>query len=426
MCDQCFNIEIGRPMGLPGLPEPPRPFELNGPDGRRHRFGYRIWRAPTGIAVELEEATEPVLEGYHFAVLGAHDDDAIELFEKVRLVAEREVSRLYLENHQWRPGWIARDDIIGGWLTVGEDHVDGDPYDVVVDGRLLSWEEFGRSLEPFEGWRFRLQIEERYDQMHHVATELIDQLSADIIDISQHKRTEVLVVPTTGIPTIADVFADFLSEQRQRLAPRTFRSYEEVIDLLTHSLNNYGHQSLSDAERKRFEPAFETDPEAFVHLFGPEKISQNLGEFLGYFMIQKVMAGDELLRASGTVTKRLVKWLGQHGYIDEADAQIGAELASDAVRDLPKAEKLSRLLFEQSRHSRLDLRVLDDDDYIEDYLTIERIEPGVLWFGDALGPVKVTRAISDLAQPGWSVFLVLGRVGEGKPWQVVQSGVVYP
>jgi hypothetical protein len=413
-------------MGLPGLPEPPRPFELNGPDGRRHCFGYRIWRAPTGISVELEEATEPVLEGYHFAVLGAHDDDPAELFEKVRLVAEREVGSLFLESRQQRQGWIARDDIIEGRLTIGEDHVDGEPYDVVVDGRLLSWEEFGRSLEPFEGWRFRLQIEERNNEMHQDVEGLIDQPSADIIDISQHNRPEVLQVPTIGSPTIAGVFAAFLSEHEERLAPRTFRSYEAVIDLLRHSLNNYGHQSLSDAERKRFEPAFEDDPEAFVHLFGPEKISQNLGEFLGYFMIQKVMAGDDLLRASGTVTKKLVKWLGQHGYIDEADAEIGAELASEAVRDLPKAEKLSRILFEQSRQSRLDPRALDDDDYIEDYLTIERIEPGVLWFGDALGPVKVTRAISDLAQPGWSVFLVLGRVDEGRPWQVIGAGAVHP
>ncbi len=34
------------------------------------------------------------------------------------------------------------------------------PYDVVVDGRRLSWEEFGRVLEPFEGWPFTLRFED--------------------------------------------------------------------------------------------------------------------------------------------------------------------------------------------------------------------------------------------------------------------------
>jgi hypothetical protein len=31
---------------------------------------------------------------------------------------------------------------------------------VVVDGRGLSWEEFGDALEPFEGWTFHLSIRE--------------------------------------------------------------------------------------------------------------------------------------------------------------------------------------------------------------------------------------------------------------------------
>ena len=35
---------------------------------------------------------------------------------------------------------------------------DGHGYDVVVDGRRLSWQEFGAVLEPFEGWTFRLSI----------------------------------------------------------------------------------------------------------------------------------------------------------------------------------------------------------------------------------------------------------------------------
>jgi hypothetical protein len=36
------------------------------------------------------------------------------------------------------------------------------------------------------------------------------------------------------------------------------------------------------------EIALLTDDEAFVHLFGPEKIADNLGEFLDYFMVRKV------------------------------------------------------------------------------------------------------------------------------------------
>jgi hypothetical protein len=67
---------------------------------------------------------------------------------------------------------------------------------------------------------------------------------------------------------------------------------------------------------------------------------------------------------------------------------------------------------------------MDDADYIEDELVISRVEPGRLWFDDGIGPVKVPRAASDLARPGWSVSLVLARV-RGQ-WRMLQVGSVYP
>jgi hypothetical protein len=38
------------------------------------------------------------------------------------------------------------------------------------------------------------------------------------------------------------------------------------------------------------------------------------------------------------------------------------------------------LLCEQSRKTDIDMRALDDEDYVEDYLLIDRAEPSVLWF----------------------------------------------
>ncbi len=52
---------------------------------------------------------------------------------------------------------------------------------------------------------------------------------------------------------------------------------------------------------------------------------------------------------------------------------------------------------------------LDDDERLEDYFTIERVEPGVLWLSGGVGPVNVGAAASSLARPGWSVYLVLAR-----------------
>ena len=131
-----------------------------------------------------------------------------------------------------------------------------------------------------------------------------------------------------------------------------------------------------------------------MHLFGPDKITENFGEFLGYFMIRKVAAGQELLRAAGTVTTKLATWLGERGYLDPAEVGDAAERGRAAARDLPRAEKLSQLLFEQAHAASIDVDEIADEDYIEDYLAIEKVEPGALWVEGGIGPVAVPKAAS--------------------------------
>jgi hypothetical protein len=414
LCDRCSDRRVAAITGYPELPDAPQPIEVADGDGRLHLLGYRVWRAPTGIEVELEEAG--FAEGYHFAVLGAHDADVGELVALVRHRAEEEIARRYLEPNPHRAGWIIRGEQAAGRLVWGEERELGGPYDVVVDGRTLTWEELGRALEPYEGWRFRLVLEDRCDDVRPDAEVIALGRSEDEQDPGEHEPE--------GSPNIDTVLVEFLAEQEQRLAPRTYRNYAEVVSLLRHCLNSYGHQSLDDAERSRLDDAYDTDDEAFVHLFGPEKIADNLGEFLGYFMVRKVMAGEELLRAAGTVTKKLAKWLGERAYLDPHGVDIAVDRGSAALRDLPRAEKLSRLLHEQARMTSINVHELSDEDYIEDYLMIERVEPGAIFFDGGIGPVTVTTAASDNAEAGWSVSIVLGRVG--KSWQVIGVGNVYP
>jgi hypothetical protein len=45
------------------------------------------------------------------------------------------------------------------------DHTELDPFDVVIDGRTLTWSEFGQALHSFEGWRFRMTIEDPCDDL---------------------------------------------------------------------------------------------------------------------------------------------------------------------------------------------------------------------------------------------------------------------
>lgn len=227
-------------------------------------------------------------------------------------------------------------------------------------------------------------------------------------------------------PSIGDLLERFLAQERARLSPRTYRNYKDVVTLLAHSLNGYGYQSLQGLDRRRFERAYNAgDEEAFCHLFGADRLVENLGEFLGYFMVRKVAAGEELLRAAGTVTKRLARWLHEQGYIDDADYELATERGADAARDLPRAERLGRALYELAAQAPgIEPDNIPDGDWIEDHLQIARVEPGALWFDRGIGPLPVPKAVSTLAQVGWSVTITLARIG-GK-WHVVEVGNVYP
>jgi hypothetical protein len=97
--------------------------------------------------------------------------------------------------------------------------------------------------------------------------------------------------------TIDEALDAFLADQRKRLSAKTLRNYENVVSLLRSSLNGYAYQSLAGLEEKRWREAFDGgDEEAFTRLFGPEKIVENLGEFLGYFMVRNRCTREEHVR----------------------------------------------------------------------------------------------------------------------------------
>lgn len=150
-------------MGLPLLPDPPAPVVIVGPDRRRHSFVFRIWRAPTGISVELRESRRDGRDGYEFAVLGAHDADVDQLIDRVLEQAREEVARCYLRRDRHVGGWtLGEADEVAGRISYDPD---GGPPRVVVDGRELTWDELGYLLSSYEGWRFRLTLHEQGDDL---------------------------------------------------------------------------------------------------------------------------------------------------------------------------------------------------------------------------------------------------------------------
>lgn len=238
-------------------------------------------------------------------------------------------------------------------------------------------------------------------------------------------QNKVLNFPTVAEPSIEKVFAEFLKDQQKRLKTRTLHRYEEVVDLLRHCLNGYGYHELDNSsEVALYEKLYFQKNLEFCYIFGPDKILPSLSNFLNYFMIRKVMASEALLQAAGTVAKKLVRWLEEHGHIDDDQAARGGRIASEAARELPAAERLARLLYEyaQNHAPRYWTSELDD------YFTIEKVHAGILILSSGsmsgIVEVRVPKEITDHCRLGWQVNLLLGKTRNG--WCILETGNVYP
>ena len=222
--------------------------------------------------------------------------------------------------------------------------------------------------------------------------------------------------------TIDQAFEQFLAEQEARLSPSTVSKYESILDLLRSCLESYwpGHDG---EEYDRITKAGGT----FCSTFGPEDLLGGLSEFLGYFMPRKVVAGRDTMKAAGTVTKKLVKWLAEKGYVeDDEGLEFAEERTGRAARDLPASLDVVALMeayldeHAPAHYSR----------ELEDHFTITRIEPGKLWLeplasGDReIGPVPVPREVSDLCKVGWHIGGTAVKTPKG--WRLTEVWNVSP
>jgi len=437
LCDRCLNTRISERTGWPQLPDPLPEETVRAADGREVRFRYRLTWALSGVmSAEAEEADQPPGDGYRFTVYGEHDADPNAVLEQLRSIVHREVGRAYLEPDDLGAAVVGTDWAVAGSEVAGRIDWSGDSSvrepSVVIDGRRFAWEEFGRMLATFEGWEFRMQFGDNSDDQGWNTADPDAPAGVDagdggeVVPLFGGRRAAGGGTDTGTGASIDEVLAGFLAAQRERLAASTYARYEDIVDLLRSCLNTYGYQSLTGAEAGAWQAAFDAgDEEAFTRLCGPERIVENYGEFLGYFMVRKVAASKQQLKDAGTVTKRLARWLAEQGHVDADDAELARDRAADAGRELPRADELGHQLFLQAQRTRLPVHPNDipDEDWIEDHLPITRVEDGWLWFGD-VGPVEVPSAASDVAEVGWDVTVVLARLDGA--WRLVQVGAVYP
>lgn len=81
--------------------------------------------------------------------------------------------------------------------------------------------------------------------------------------------------------TIEQVVNEFLEEQEARLSARTFKGYEDTMELFRACLDGYAYLSLGEDEGKPLGRLSSEEDKDFCEVFGPDRIgASETGEFL--------------------------------------------------------------------------------------------------------------------------------------------------
>ena len=130
--------------------------------GEAHEFHFRTRLLGSMVALDAFELKRGEPAGYQFQILGDPDDDLLSLLGRLVERMRRSLSVKHLA--QSEHGLQIAGQTVRARIESDQTTDERMPL-LVIDGRDVSWEEFGRMLMTFEGGQFRLEIGDRSDEV---------------------------------------------------------------------------------------------------------------------------------------------------------------------------------------------------------------------------------------------------------------------
>jgi hypothetical protein len=162
LCSRCFNETIATWQGIDFQHPSFEPLTLQDVDGVSHLFHFCSRLGGSGLAIEALEIKGGGPDGYEFQVLGELDQDPLDLFRRLYERMRRTLARKHIVDGDLGPS-IADGEVVRGRIA-WDDESHGRLPRLVVDGKELSWEGFGRMLMAYDGWQFKMEIVGRSEE----------------------------------------------------------------------------------------------------------------------------------------------------------------------------------------------------------------------------------------------------------------------
>jgi len=112
--------------------------------------------------VDVFEVKRGQLAAYQFQMV---DDSEVELISLLGRLIERMRRTLYVKDLMQSDRRLQIADRTVRGRSEWDESKDGRMPLLVIDGRDVSWENFGRMLMTFEGWQFRMEIRDRSEEV---------------------------------------------------------------------------------------------------------------------------------------------------------------------------------------------------------------------------------------------------------------------
>jgi hypothetical protein len=157
LCSRCFNKQTAEAGGFSFTHVRFDPVELTDPAGEPHLFHFRTQLLANGCHLAAVEVKDGQARGYEFEVIGDPQGSPFALMAQLLARMQRGLAVRHLTDAPGGPQIENRR--VYGRITWDE-KTDGKVPLMVIDGREVSWEELGRMVMSFEGWRFKLEMHE--------------------------------------------------------------------------------------------------------------------------------------------------------------------------------------------------------------------------------------------------------------------------
>ena len=126
--------------------------------------GFTLCSGPPGVALDAIELDGEESAGYRFQAIGEPEGDLLVLLARLIEKIRRALSVKHITRDDAGVRHIAGHGIVRGRIEWSEFSDDGVPC-VVVDGRAVDWNDFGRMLMVYEGSHFRLHIQDQSEEV---------------------------------------------------------------------------------------------------------------------------------------------------------------------------------------------------------------------------------------------------------------------